>query len=162
MQLYIYINIWYPCLFKVKLNFSESHEYLVAAQKRSVVVMCDLCNTVTLFFMSSRVLWVFQHRRKASAHFHRPRGRPVWLLCFTAWSRWREIVSVCDGNKGKEALLIKQSEYLHTQKDARWYVDDNWVILLKDAGWCSVGRATQQQERRCVQMCCGRGEELKV
>lgn len=35
-------------------------------------------------------------------------------------------------------------------------------ILLKDAGRRSLGRAAQQQERRCVQMHRGRGDELKL
>lgn len=36
------------------------------------------------------------------------------------------------------------------------------VFLLKDAGRGSLGRAAQQQEGRCVQMHCRRGEELKL
>lgn len=46
------------------------------------------------FLISCRVVSVFQHRCKASTHLHRSRGRLVWLFCFTARSRWREIVSV--------------------------------------------------------------------
>lgn len=37
-----------------------------------------------------------------------------------------------------------------------------FVIMSKDAGWCSLGWAAQQQERRCVQVHRGRGEKLKL
>lgn len=52
-------------------------------------------SVITSSVMSFRVVSVFQHRCKASTDLHRSRGRSVWLLCFTTWSEWREIVSVC-------------------------------------------------------------------
>lgn len=87
-------------------------------------VICVIMSSV----MSFRVLSVFQHRCKASAYFHWSRGCSVWLLCFTTWSRRREIVSVCWKMK-KEKQVIK----LHNSYTKRMYDD---VLMIND-WYCS-------------------------
>lgn len=62
--------------------------------------------------------------------------------------------------KRKSVLKDEERETKRTHDDV--LMINECVIPLKDAGWCSLGRAAQQQERRCVQMHCGRGEELKL
>lgn len=49
--------------------------------------------------MPYRVVSVFQHRCKESTHLQWSRRRSVRILRLTAWSRWREIVSVCKSEK---------------------------------------------------------------
>lgn len=90
---------------------------------------------------------LFQHRREASSHLHRPRGRSVRLLCSTTWGGWREIVSVW-------------SRRTYQMWWTRWWWST--IPVVKDAGRCPLGWSSQQQEGRCVQMHCGRGEELKL
>lgn len=115
-----------------------------------VNINCHLFNN--LFVMSSRVVSVFQHRCKASTHLHWSRGCSVWLLCFTAWSRWREIVSLCvrmcvwerdkESDTNNETVL-KTLTRNWMQDDILIIIEQLNVTLLKNAGWCSLGRAAQ-------------------